>query len=627
VLVCEMRDLRASGSCVSCWGRTSHVRLGEYILQLQAARAAGGAWQTLFPAAVELEMSESLAADAPHHVPVVATAQRDDMLAASVRCGVRIDGVRTDVPREHWRCFRVSDAGMNYDQARQINRPNAIAKIHEAAVMREHCWVHADEVARARQMPNGALRCLACRVPFDAQTVDLLPAAPLERLMQHVRAHDAAAAARVLRGLDPAMFDGWPEGLWALLSEASAGINMSAMGLLCRHFPLALQWPGYSHAVYGYASDPELRSADLLRLLEQGGLCMPGGLGAPNVLGYMIRSHVAQPERLIKKMRIVLEHHAALDLNFAHVRNCVDTYAELSRDFEDREFLAGFNLLLEYANVVRTDHEFRGSCRDIMYDDMISGAALRNDVRLLAYLYETHALDIHKVYEHNENAYSFTSSSAVVRYLWAKGVDPHLISTEGGTPLTALLRRVLQSTAEIPVRDVYECVHFYFVHGEQLTLLDGTDAAMTRQICEGFRLKDPAVALQAFYENPLHLAERVVDKWHTHYKMHRLVQYVHMHKCMPLSEADQTRLPLSAADPTRLPLSAADPTRMPVTLPVADEHGVPVPGAGQKRMPAPRAAARKFAPLAAQHIVGAPRAVHRLPALVPRARAGWLMPK
>jgi hypothetical protein len=285
----------------------------------------------------------------------------------------------------------------------------------------------------------------------------------------------------------------------------------------------------------------------------------------------MIRWQYRDPPLLLGKLRVVFEHHDALGLSFAHVENCVDLYAEKSRGFSDDDFLAGFNLLLQYAQLVRDDHTWRGPHRSIVHAAMICDAAKWNDRRLMAYLHKTHALNLREMSQGNVNAYSLTSSPAVVEYLWRGGVDPQLISTEGYTALTALLRRVLHSTHPVSARDVQWCVQFYFARGVQVAPQHGTDVERTRQICNGFHTKDTALALQAYYEHPLRLAERVVEKWDTHREMLRLVQHVHMHK----------------------------------------------------RLPEPRAGPRKVAALLAQHLVGAPRALGRLPALDGPERAEW----
>jgi len=364
---------------------------------------------------------------------------------------------------------------------------------------------------------------------------------------------------------------GQEEDLWGLLAQAVAEYSIPVMRLIYRRFPLARQWEGYTEALHDYCRKARVSAALLRDLLECGAPCTDYSHQHSNLVNDMIHTQYGDPPRLLEKLHVVFEHHAALGLSFAHMLNCVDLYAEKSRGFSEHDFLAGFNLLLEYAKLVREDHAWRGPHRSIVHDAMICDAAGWNDRRLMAYLHETHALSLHEVSPHNENAYSHTTSPAVVKYLWRKRVDPQLISTEGYTALTTLLWRVVMSKHPVSERDVHWCVQFYFARSVQTMPLHGTDVERSRQICHGFRSYTPAQALQAYYDHPLRLAERVVDRWDTHREMLRLVQHVHMHK----------------------------------------------------RLPEPRAEARRFAPLLAQHLVGAPRAVGRLPALDGPERAEW----
>jgi len=559
------RDLRASGSCVSCWGRPSAVALGDYIALVQAASARGAGWLALFPDTVELEMTTDITVDglalarldATHHLPVPVAVRRDDMLAALQRCDASVSGRRVALPRRLWHAFLVSDAGMNYAQARQINGAGAISKLHEGAVMRDNCWIHSDEVAAARLLPDGVARCLSCRTPFDARTPNLMLTTPLERIRLLVRAQHIGEAVRQLRALDPAVFDERPQGLWDLLQQAVAGRRIELVGFICLLFPLARLWPGFTAALYRSIEDPLVSPSLARQMLSCGVPSTEPSTDLEKLVQRIIERHAAVPARLLGKLQLVFENHRALGLDFqSHVQDSIDTWARWSRGFSDEHFLAGFALFIKYAQLVRLP-ELSGPRREFMCDDMILDAAGWNDARLLAYLCEKHKLDIHVVSKYNENAYSCTSSPGVVLYLRAQNVDPHLTNNYGETALTTLLRRVLLAKHKPPPDDVYACVQCYFSFGLHIVPPD----------CKiGPRAPSPA---EDFYARPLELAEDAARQFPEYRAVLDLVAYVHAHNRLPQPPA---------------------------------------------HAPAPQPRPRSSLALAAQHLVGAPRAVRRLPA-------------
>jgi len=409
-----------------------------------------------------------------------------------------------------------------------------------------------------------------------------------------VRAQHIGEAVRQLRALDPAVFDERPQGLWDLLQQAVAGRRMGLVAHMYDLFPLARQWPGYTVALYNYIDNPGVSAALVRALLGCGVPCTEYSWRWADLIQSMIVAHAAAPARLLEKLQLVFESHRELGLDFGkHVRNSVDTFAQTSRGFSDEHFLAGFGLLLKYAELLGAD----GPRRGIMHDSMVSDAAEWNDARLLAYLCETHKLNIHKVSRRNRNAYSCTSSPAVVRYLRVKNVSPHLIDTDGDTPLTALLLRVLKGDTALDVRDVYACVELYFSFGLHIVppdmlrrgsssprVLEGDfklvappDAPESRQ---GRRMRrafapDDAAAASVYFDRPLSMASAAAERNPAYQELLALVSYVHTNNSLPRPAGPQMRAASTAA---------------------------------------PRPEARAPLALAAQHIAGAPRAVRRLPA-------------
>jgi len=89
----------------------------------------------------------------------------------------------------------------------------------------------------------------------------------------------------------------------------------------------------------------------------------------------IIERHAAVPASLLEKLQIVFENHRALGFDFRHhVQDSIDTWAQTSRGFSDEHFLAGFNIFIKFAKLVRLA-EFSGARREFMCDEMILDAA------------------------------------------------------------------------------------------------------------------------------------------------------------------------------------------------------------------------------------------------------------
>jgi len=533
--------IRESSACVVCWGRQSHVLLSQYIQTVQQAHneclasnfkeLALVRFHKLFPTMIELVINSAFEVDGRqiqqndpvYNMPLLVKVSRDAILAAAQSCDIRFGTEFTAVARENWHHFHVSDAGMNYEQALQINDKKNIAQIHNDATVRENCWMHTDEIAAANTLPQSSVRCLACSQPFDGTRINLINSvsSSVFSILDHITRGRENTALAELQKLKDSHQPIPPQHLWEILSKCVEydAINV-AQYTLQTFKKCATNWHGYGMIgghqlvqtcfLYQCIQDPKQSADTLRRVFSEHRYCTRYQFGKTNLIGRMIVAHRSFPRILVDKLQLIQENitEFASTWGVREFRQISQVYASNTKEFPKDHFERGFNLIYQCACKMNGLPE-PVSWQIVVPNLLIIDAVQRDDMRLLHFLVEDHGGNIHIGLK---NAFFFASSPAMIRYLYKRGVDVHEIYTDGSTPLTALLQRVLDANDPTTSKNfqehvVCECVALYFSYGLHQELMHEKTWLQTSLIlrtCNQF---------ECYYNKPLELVEKIIQKY------------------------------------------------------------------------------------------------------------------
>ena len=535
-------NIRGSSACVVCWGRQSHVLLSQYIETVQRAHneclvssfkeLALDRFTKVFPTTIELVINSAFEMDGRqiqqndpvYNMPLLAKVSRDAILAAAQSCDVRFGTGITAVAREHWHHFNVSDAGMNYEQALKINDKQNIAQIHNDTIMRENCWMHTDEIATASTLPQSSDRCLACSQPFDSTRINLINNVSLSvfSILHHIKRRRENTALAELQKLKHSHQPIPLQQLWEILSKCVEYDAINVAQYTLKTFKinpktLATNWQCYGMInghqlvqtcfLYRCIQDPKKSAATLKRVFSEHRYCTRYQFGKTNLIGRMIVAHRSVPAILVNKLQLLLQNIAefASTWGVLEFRQIFFEYASNTNKFPQDDFVRGFDLLYQCVCEMN-GHSKSVPWQAVVPNQLVIYAVQSDDMRLLSFLVDRGS-NIHI-----KNAFFFASSPPMIRFLFEQGVNVHDIDTDGSTPLTALLQRVLDAndmttSKNLQEHVVCECVALYFSYGLHQELMHKKTWLQTSLIlrtCHQF---------ECYYSKPLELVEKIVEKY------------------------------------------------------------------------------------------------------------------
>jgi len=514
-------NVTSSEACVVCWGGTSQVLLTQYIEQLQKS---GAQCEIKFPKQIEVVVNADFmisnrkiqCLEPMFKLPVLASVLRVSMLEAFATCDIQIDGQIVPVPRESWKYFNVSDAGMNYEQALQINSTNDIVKIHEDAQMQDNCWVHRHEISKARRMPLSEVRCLACAKKFDKTTVSLLyeyPEQPIiSRIYDNVHEEKWRDALLLVQTLSVPFLVTNDKIFWKFMLDSVKFKNMGIFDYLLENIPHSKSCLKYDRVIYQLILRKKhpIELGRLDKILSLDGVFTSGFFDKMELLCGIIENCSSNPILLLKTLRLCFDHSKKLQLSHRmKIGNVFSTYADQSILFPEQQFIEGWKLLFKEAHHIDPDFKITPS----LGNDLVLRAALRNNVRQLKFWTETNNLDINCCDMNGQNAYFYTSSAATIEYLYTRRVNVHLILSDGSTPITHLLEKVLHTDLTRNDNTVCQCVALYYSYGVQ-SYTDIINCSPNTQID----------ALEAFHSEPLRLGEMIMEKYGSHQNLVAMIR-------------------------------------------------------------------------------------------------------
>ena len=523
-------NVNASEACVVCWGQTSQVLLTQYIEQLRSSSAE---LERYFPSQIEVVVNADFmvgkrkiqCVEPMFKLPVLASVLRVSMLEAFASCDIQIDGEVVPVPCESWKYFNVSDAGMNYEQALQINTTSDIVKIHDDAQMQDNCWVHRHEVVKAKRMPLSEIRCLACAKKFDKTTVSLLyeyaEQPIISKIYQNVHEEKWSDSLLLVQTLSVPFLVTNDKIFWKLMLDSVKFKNMEIFDYLLENIPHSKSCLKYDRVIYELILRKQypIELDRLDEILNMGGVFTSGYFDRMELLCGIIENCSRNPILLFKKLRLVFDHSKKLQLSHRmNIGSMFSTYADRSILFSEQHFLEGCNLVFKIAHYFDPDFEIAPS----LGNSFVLKAALRNDARLLKFWTETNNLDINCCDINSKNAYFYTSSAATIEYLYMRGVNVHLILPDGSTPITHLLEKVLVTDFTRNDNIVCECVALLYSYGVQ-SYTDIINCRPNTQID----------ALEDFHNEPLRLAEMIMEKYGSHQNLVAMIRSISREYVLP----------------------------------------------------------------------------------------------
>jgi len=259
-------------------------------------------------------------------------------------------------------------------------------------------------------------------------------------------------------------------------------------------------------------------------ILSLDGVFTSGYFDKMELLCGIIENGSSNPIQLFKTLRLVFDHSKKLQLSHCmRIGSMFSTYAERSVLFSEQQFMEGWSLLFKEAHHIDPDFKLSPS----LGNSLVLNAALRNDVRQLKFWTEKHNFDINCCDMNGQNSYFYTSSAATIEYLYKRGVDVHIILPDWSTPITHLLEKVLVTDFTRNDNIVCECVALYYSYGVQ----SYTDIINTHMVCDPDTQFD---ALEAFHNEPLRLAEMIIEKYGSHQNLLAMIRSVNKDYVLPM---------------------------------------------------------------------------------------------
>jgi len=513
-------NMKASCACIICRGKTSPVLLSEYITKVQDIYNQNLILKQYFPDKIEVSMNRNIihkgvsinCVEKMARLATLGDILLKDIVVADERCNINIHGNILSVEKEYWKNFNVTDAGMNYDQALQINDKKNITKIHEDTQLLDDCWIHTDEISLAVQIPQSEIRCMGCSKEFNSDRVNLMvnivpgtEMIELKTIMQ--KGHDNSAIQMIRRiGMD-FFIDNNKENLWLIMYKSIEFGCLKLFNFIYETFPQSIDWPDYDQVLHSCIQD-STKSKETLVLLF--------GLGNPKTknteikndfMKTMLKKHRDDPDLLIEKLEIIFENRVQLGLIWdVHMMYILENYFLVSIDFNQEQFINGINIIFKYAEEMVDI--FSIEC--FFQKSMILDATRRGDIRLLIFLTEEHHLDIHYVNTTGENAFFRVSNPSVIQYLHMKRVNLFQMSRDGSTALTSLLDSILENPKHFSDADACNSVALYLSYGLHNRSLHNVIPKRNRRYNKLILKK--YFSYDIFFEYPYLLVERIYER-------------------------------------------------------------------------------------------------------------------
>jgi len=318
------------------------------------------------------------------------------------------------------------------------------------------CWVHRHEIANAK------------RIIAFAKKFDEYPEKPIiSRIYQNVYEEKWPDALLLVQTLSVLFLVTNDKIFWKLMLDSVKFRKMGIFDYLLENIPHSKACVQYDRVVYELLILRKQHPIELERLdeiLSLDGVFTSGYFDKMEFLCGIIESGSSNPILLLKTLRLVFHHSKKLQLSHRmRIGNVLSTFAQRSVLFPEQQFLEGWNLLFRETKHIDPNFELAPSLRI----SLVLNAALRNDVRLLKFWTESNNLDINCCDMNGQNAYFYTSSAATIEYLYTRGVNVHLILSDGSTPITRLLDKVLVTDFTRNDNIVCQCVALYYSYGVQ----------------------------------------------------------------------------------------------------------------------------------------------------------------
>jgi len=353
---------------------------------------------------------------------------------------------------------------------------------------------------------------------LDKTTVSLLYGYPeqriISRIYQYVHEERWIDALLLVQTLSVPFLVTNDKIFWKLMLDSVKFNNMEIFDYLLENIPHSKSCLKYDRVIYELILRKQypIELERLDEILSLDGVFTSGYFDRMELLCGIIENGSSNSILLFKTLRLVFDHSEKLQLSHRMTMgNMFSTYADRSILFSEQHFLEGWNLVFKIAHHIDPDFEIAPS----LGKSLVLQAALRNNVRQLKFWTETNDLDINCCDLNGQNAYFYTSSAATIEYLYTRGVNVHLILPDGSTPITHLLEKVLVTDFTRNDNIVCECVALLYSYGVQ----SYTDIINCRPNIQ-------VDALEAFHNEPLRLAEMIMEKYGSHHNLVGMIRSI-----------------------------------------------------------------------------------------------------
>jgi len=509
------------------------VLLDKYIEIVKSIRDQELNLQKYVPAKIEVMMNASFIIDGNEvsciekkaGLATTGSILCEDILLAGDTCNIKINKEILIVRREDWKFFNVTDAGMNYDQAIQINNEDEITKIHEDSVVRDNCWIHRREIPQAMKIPQAKIRCLGCSLEFNDDNIENLMTGNKSqrntiKIKKFLMNKEEDRIIKVLESFPITYFVEDSKELWKLVTKCLDSNCIKVVDYCMARVPYPSDAPTFKLLAYQMMKSPLISIIKIKEFLKSTQLAPSKSKYGGILLEDIIKNHAKRPTLLMEKLNFIFENRRQLEVSgdFEMINVC-SAYAIASTKFTNNEFIEGFDILFKYGKEM-----IPGFFPEMILSEyMVLDAAAKGDIRLLIFLTQTHKLKIDYSDSQGQNAFFVTSSPSTIEYLYKRKVDPCQVSHHASTPITRLLERVIRSQTDIDDYTICKCISLLFSYGVQ----QHVNPLYEYQIGIVFG------TFETFYNKPLNLATEIREEYNSHAMMYLLIKTMNEQHVLP----------------------------------------------------------------------------------------------